>query len=166
MPVYEFYCGDCHTIFNFFSQAVNTTKRPSCPRCKKVKLKRQISLFAISKGLSESEAEDGMPDIDESKMEKAMETLAREAEGMNEDDPRAVVRLMRKMYDQTGLRLGDGMEEAMRRMESGEDPDQIEAEMGDLLEQDEMIFATARGKLKDPGLRLRPPKVDKTLYDL
>jgi hypothetical protein len=29
MPIYEFYCEDCHTIFNFFSKNVNTTKKPN-----------------------------------------------------------------------------------------------------------------------------------------
>ncbi|MCK4728291.1 MAG: zinc ribbon domain-containing protein, partial [Desulfobacterales bacterium] len=37
MPIYEFYCEDCNTIFNFFSRSVNTTKRPPCPRCKQKK---------------------------------------------------------------------------------------------------------------------------------
>ena len=41
---------------------------------------------------------------------------------------------MRKLTDMTGLELGDGMQEALKRMDAGEDPDAIEAEMGDLLE--------------------------------
>jgi len=33
MPIYEFYCEPCHTIYNFFSRSVNTGKRPACPKC-------------------------------------------------------------------------------------------------------------------------------------
>jgi len=133
MPVYEFYCPDCHRIFNFLSRRINTDKRPDCPRCGRQQLERQVSMFAISKGRQE-EGEADMPDIDESRMEQAMQALAAEAEGMNEDDPRQAARMMRKLYETTGLPLGGGMEEAIRRMEAGEDPEQIEAELGDVLE--------------------------------
>ncbi len=46
MPIYEFYCKKCHMIFSFFSSTVNTDKRPLCPKCRKVKLERQMSLFS------------------------------------------------------------------------------------------------------------------------
>jgi putative FmdB family regulatory protein len=50
MPIYEFYCEKCNTVFNFFSRVVNTTKTPNCPQCRKA-LKRQMSLFAkVSRG--------------------------------------------------------------------------------------------------------------------
>ena len=35
---------------------------------------------------------------------------------------------MRKLTDVTGLKLGPGMEEALNRMEAGEDPEQVEAD--------------------------------------
>ena len=55
------------------------------------------------------------------------------------------------------------MEEALSRMEAGEDPEQIEAEMGDLLEGEEPFsFKEKTHKL----LKQRPPKVDEELYYL
>ena len=27
MPIYEFYCPDCNTLFNFFSRTINTSKK-------------------------------------------------------------------------------------------------------------------------------------------
>ena len=104
-----------------------------------------------------------MPDMDEAKMERAMNTLAREAEHMDENDPRQAANLMRKLTDMTGMELGPGMEEALARMEAGEDPEQIEAEMGDLLE-DEDPFSFKGKMLK--GLKKRPPKVDEELQKL
>lgn len=167
MPVYEFYCEDCHTVFNFRSRRVNTEKRPDCPRCGRPQLERQLSLFAISRGLTESDGADGMPDLDEAAMERAMGALAQEAEGMDEDDPKQVARMMRKLFDASGMKVGGGMEEAIRRMEAGEDPDQIEQEMGDLLDEEEPFTAGGAKKQID---RLRkkylPPKVDDTLYEL
>lgn len=166
MPVYEFYCPDCHTIFNFFSRRINTETRPDCPRCGHPELQRQVSMFAISKGRQESEADD-MPDIDESRMERAMMELAAESEGIDEDDPRQAARMMRKLYETTGMELGSGMEEMIRRMETGEDPEQIEAEMGDVLEaEDPFSGAGAKKGLKAMRPQVLRPRVDPTLYEL
>ncbi len=162
MPIYEFFCNDCNTIFNFFSRTINTTKVPGCPKCDNPALSRQVSLFAVTGRAKEEGDMDDLP-IDESKMEKAMEILGREAENINEEDPRQAANLMRRMSDMTGLKLGPGMEEALARMERGEDPDRIEAEMGDLLEGEEPFILP--GKKGGPGIR-RPPRRDETLYDL
>ena len=129
MPIYEFYCSDCHTVFNFLSKSVNTAKRPDCPRCGRPDLERKASAFAISKGRSET-TEDGLPNVDEGRLEQAMQTLARESEGIDDGDPRQMARLMRKVYDCTGLSLGEGVDEAIRRLEAGEDPETIEEAMG------------------------------------
>ena len=70
-------------------------------------------------------------------------------------------------YGSTGLKLGPAMEEAMQRMEAGEDPDHIEKELGDQLEAEDP-FATQgkRAKLKDMRKKILPPTIDETLYDL
>ena len=162
MPIYEFYCPDCHVIFNFFSRTVNTDKIPPCPKCERAELERQMSAFAVLRGQKEDQ-EDGLPDIDESKLEKAMTALASDAESINEEDPRQAAQLMRKLTDMTGLELGSGMEEALRRMEAGEDPEQIEAEMGDLLEEEDPVVFQGQKKL---GRRKPPPRKDETLYEL
>lgn len=57
------------------------------------------------------------------------------------------------------------MEEAIRRMEAGEDPDKIEEEMGDPLEE-EPGFGESGRSLRQLSKRLKPPEVDETLYDL
>ena len=164
MPIYEFYCEDCHTIFSFFSKSVNTTKKPKCPSCKTRTLSRQMSAFAITGKASEDGDMDDLP-FDEAKMENAMNMLAGEAENINEEDPRQAANLMRKLTDMTGLELGPGMQEALKRMEAGEDPDAIEAEMGDILEEEEP-FALGEKKTAAGTRKRRAPKRDETLYDL
>jgi putative FmdB family regulatory protein len=163
MPIYEFYCKGCHTIYNFFSKSINTRKKPKCPRCKTQTLERQMSSFAMTGRAKGEEQMDDLP-VDESKMEQAMQMLAGEAESMPEDDPRQAANLMRKLTRMTGLQLGDGMEEALQRMESGEDPEQIEAEMGDILENEEPFQLGAK-KGGKTGRRVAPRR-DETLYDL
>jgi hypothetical protein len=149
-------------IFNFYSKSVNTEKRPPCPKCKKADLERYLSAFATPRNRGE-EADMPVPDIDEGKMEKAIGLLAREAEYVDENDPRQAANLMRKLTDMTGLNLGPGMEEALSRMEAGEDPDTIEAEMGDILEQEDPF--DFKQKASRPP-RYGPPGVDEKLYDL
>jgi len=161
MPIYEFYCEDCNTIFNFYSRTVNTTKRPICPRCKKRELSRQISAFSMISGKDKSE--NGLPDIDEARLEKAMGLLASEAEKINEDDPRQAARLMRRFSEITGINLGSGMKEALDRMEAGEDPEKIEAEMADILEE-EPFALEKKGRTK-PEEKIKP-EIDETLYEL
>jgi hypothetical protein len=127
-------------------------------------MERAMSTFAtITKSGYSGEDNSGMPDIDESKMEKAMAMLAREAESMNEDDPKQAANMMRKLTELTGMKMGSGMEEAISRLERGEDPDQIEAEMGDLLEnEDPFILKKIAGNLS----KKNKPNRDNTLYDM
>ncbi len=165
MPIYEYYCSDCHTIFNFFSRRVNTVTIPSCPKCGRAKLDRRMSIFSVSKGRKEGD-DSPLGDIDESKMEQVMAALASEMEGVDDEDPKQAARLMRKLYDVTGLNLGTGMEEAIRRMEAGEDPDKIEEELGDVLEQEDPFSTKSKVSLKALRREYLPPNVDKTLYDL
>ena len=163
MPIYEFYCEDCHTIFNFYSRTVNTSKKPKCPRCKTRVLERQMSAFAVTGRAKEDSDADELP-FDESKMEQAMHMLAGEADKINEDDPRQAANLMRKLSDMTGMQLGAGMQEALSRMEQGEDPEKIEAEMGDLLEnEDPFLLPEKKGVA---AARRKAPSRDETLYDL
>ena len=161
MPIYEFYCDKCNTVFSFFSRSVNTTKTPACPKCK-TPLKRQLSIFAKVTHTDNEPSGDETPPFDEQKMEKAMAMFAGEAEKIDENDPRQAARLMRKMSDAAGISFSDGMGDALNRLEQGEDPERIEEEMGSLLEgEDSGVF----GK-KATGRKKPKPLVDETLYDL
>jgi len=126
-----------------------------------------MSIFAKVSGKQGegTDVEADLPPIDEERMEKAMAMLAGEADRISEDDPRQAAALMRKLTDATGLNLGPGMEEALRRLERGEDPDRIEEELGDLLESEEPFLLGGKGAGgKETG---RPrPRLDDTLYDL
>jgi len=165
MPIYEFYCRDCNTIFNFFSKTVNTSKKPKCPKCRTRTLKRQVSMFAFT-GKAKQEDDSADLPFDEEKMGRAMEALAREAEGIDENNPRQAADMMRKLTEMTGVELGPQMQEALRRMEAGEDPEQVEADMGDLLEQEEPFLLPGQKGRRTGMVRNLPPQRDDTLYEL
>ena len=92
--------------------------------------------------------------------------LAGEMEGMDEDDPKQGATMLRRLFDATGMRLSGAMEEAVRRMEGGEDPDRIEEEMGDLLEEEDPFAASPKRTLAGLRRQYLPPRIDETLYDL
>lgn len=164
MPIYEFYCDDCNTIFNFFSKSINTTKKPKCPKCEIRTLSRQMSAFAVTGRAKSDEDTQAIP-FDEGKMDKAMQMLAGEAEKIDDNDPRQAADLMRKLTDMTGLEMGEEMHEALRRMENGEDPEQVEADLGDLLDADDPFLLSGK-KAKGHGKTRPAPVRDETLYDL
>jgi putative FmdB family regulatory protein len=162
MPVYEFYCSDCHTVFNFLSRRMNLDKRPACPRCGRPELERQVSRFSISRNRSDPPP-DGFPDLDDERVANAMLSMAGDMEGLDENDPRVMGRILRRMSETTGLTLGSGFEEALRRLEAGEDPDKIEEEMGDLLTEGNPL---SRESIRTLRRRCTPPEHDETLHVL
>ena len=161
MPIYEFYCERCNTIFNFYSKSITTTNQPICPQCKKMKLKRLLSNFSVLRETSEGDGEESLP-FDEQKMEKAVGMLAQEAQNINEDDPKQAAHLMRRLSEMAGIDMGKGMKEAMDRIEAGEDPEKIEEEMGDILEEDPFTLPEKKGARK----KNNAPYKDETLYEL
>jgi len=173
MPIYEFYCADCHRVYSFLSRSVDTRKRPACPKCGRAELTRRASLFAISKRREEGPAgAGGEPSFEDARLEQAMEALAGEAEGMNENDPRHSARLMRKLFGAAGMPVTGRMEEALKRLEAGESPERIEEEMGDVFEGDPLAEGgesregeEAKG-FKGLARRLTPPSVDPELYEM
>jgi len=121
-----------------------------------------MSTFAPITGARQDGGLDDLP-IDEARMENAMNMLAMEADRVNEEDPRQAASLVRKLSDATGLKLGPSREEALRRMETGEDPEHVEEEMGDLIEEEvPLMFGEKKVRRVKRSLPLR----DETLYEL
>jgi putative FmdB family regulatory protein len=187
VPIYEFYCESCNTVFSFFSSRIDTAARPACPRCGRPELPRKPSRFAgISRraeGAGESgdlEGDDPLAGLDEDRMAGAMESLAAEMEGLDESaekDPRQMMRFLERFQQATGLAAGPKMEEMMARLAEGADVDELEASFGGGPgEEDpdgegpagggEDDFADFFRKKKEPGAGRRRPRVDDTLYFL
>ncbi|MDG5816623.1 zinc ribbon domain-containing protein [Chitinispirillales bacterium ANBcel5] len=164
MPMYEFFCEQCNTIFTFFSRSVNPQTTPACPKNNSHQLKRMISMFSFNPKGQNADNPDNQntisPQIDESMMVQAVESIASEAEHISEDDPREAAHLMRKFSNATGLELGDKMEEALSRMEAGDSSVDIEEDLDSIGENEFFRVKTQKGR-KSP-----PPKKDETLYEM
>src|ERR1035441_3742190 len=99
MPIYEFACPKCRRIFNFLAKRVNLGRLPVCPKCGNKKMSKQVSRFAMTKGLKEpaakSEIADGeppMPDLEDPRMARAMAEMERDMEHLDENNPKHIDR--------------------------------------------------------------------------
>ena len=78
----------------------------------------------------------GMDDIHDAKVESVMAELERDMAGFSEGnpEPKQMADLTRKMSSLTGEKLPGEMEEMVRRLEAGEDPEKLEEEFGDSMD--------------------------------
>jgi putative FmdB family regulatory protein len=137
MPIYEFACPKCRKIFSFFSKRVNPDRLPVCPKCGNKKLKKELSRFAMNRGLSEpagAEDEGPMPDMDDPRVARAMAEMEQDMAQLDENNPKHMAHMMRKMKDiMPAGSVPKELDIAIKRLEAGEDPEKIEEDMGDVL---------------------------------
>lgn len=146
MPIYEYGCPSCRTIFQFWTQRIGDPKVPSCPKCGNENMTKVMSSFAIGAGSKKPAGadaggdEEGGPDPfahmtpdQQARAEGELMRLMSQAENIDENDPRQMGAFLRKMTETTGMDLGTGMEEAIKRLERGEDPEKVEEDLGDVL---------------------------------
>ncbi len=118
MPFYEYTCLACGKpvrLFMTFSEY--DQKQPVCPHCSSVQLQRLISRVSVAKS-------------EDARMDSLMDDSA--LAGLDEEDPRAMGRFMRKMSNEMGEDMGEEFEEVVDRLEKGQSPDSIEESMPDL----------------------------------
>ncbi len=48
MPIYEYYCPDCHTEFEKLVRLSEANATPNCPECGEKHAQKKISAFATS----------------------------------------------------------------------------------------------------------------------
>src|SRR6266478_86194 len=141
MPIYEYACPKCRVIFNFLSKRVEPERSPVCPKCGNKKMSKQVSRFAMSRGLKEpaaktegQEGEPPIPDFEDPRVERAMMEMEQDMEHMDENNPRHMAHMMRKMKDlMPPGTVPKELDVAIKRLEAGEDPEKIEEDMGDVL---------------------------------
>jgi putative FmdB family regulatory protein len=142
MPIYEFACPKCRVIFSFLSKRIHPDHLPTCPKCGNRKLTKQVSRFAaLSRGKEAAPTdapgsgdEPPMPDMEDPRVMRAMSELERDMEHVDENNPRHMAHVMRKMKDiMPPGTVPKELDVAIKRLEAGEDPEKIEEDMGDVL---------------------------------
>jgi len=118
MPVYEFHCLDCgRHVRHIYTFSEYDTATPVCSHCGSENLKRRIGSVSIAKS-------------EESRMDDLLDDDA--LSGLDEEDPKALGRFMRKMSNEMGEEMGDEFDEVVDRLEKGQSPEDIEKDMPDL----------------------------------
>lgn len=176
MPIYEFFCPDNNTVYSFLAKSLAyQNKTPRCPADPSFAMRKRVSGFAFVGRAKEPSAAAPGDDVDDAKMERVMAELERDMAGFDDEnpDPRQMAHLMRKMSDLTGEKLPGSMEEMVRRLEAGEDPETLEAEYADVLDAEGPgedgeagEGEGAAGQLRALRRRLLGPKRDPELYDI
>lgn len=171
MPIYEFVCTDCNAVYQFFSKRVDPQRIPPCPKHPgHAPLVRQMSRFAMGRAASGGESAPdsspeqvgepgrGGPNLEDPAVEAKMMGLMSRMESMDENDGRSMGRMMRELASITGEGSDDpAMQEAIRRLESGEDPEKVEEIVSDAYGED-ALGGSAGG--------MGAPSYDGGLYDM
>jgi putative FmdB family regulatory protein len=115
MPIYEYFCESCKKKYSFLVRNIAAHKTPSCPKCGGSDMKRLVSRVHSLKS-------------EESRMSALADpsTLG----GLDENDPKSLARLMKKMGKEMGEEMPPELNEYCSRLEAGEDPEKLEEELG------------------------------------
>ena len=110
MPIYEYRCPACQKKSSRIWMRIPSAAEEralACPACGVAPLARLMSRFSSPKS-----------------EERRLESLADDPSlsGLDENDPRGMARLMRKMSEETGEPLEGEDAEMLGRMEAGEMP--------------------------------------------
>jgi putative FmdB family regulatory protein len=119
MPIYEYRCLQCRRRVSVLlrSFAELDSARPVCTHCGSDQLLRLVSRVSVLK--SEEARLDSLSD-------------SSSLGDLDENDPRSVARYMRKMSSEVGEDMGDEFHEVVDRLEAGQSPEDVEADMPDL----------------------------------
>lgn len=138
MPIYEFYCPDNHTIYQFYAKTLAQGQTvPRCPHNPAFRMRKVVSAFAITSGGRKDEVAEkpaapggGEDPGEDAKMEAALDAMEGEFANVDENDPKAMARMMRRMSELTGEKIDGEMEEVVRKLEEGADPEALEEQLG------------------------------------
>jgi len=125
MPIYEYRCSDCRRRFSVFWRTYTDAEESPeavCSHCGSTNVHRLVSRVRTVRS-------------EESRMEDLADPSV--LGDLDENDPKSMGRFMRKMMNEMGDEAGDlgpEFEEVVDRLESGQDPEDIERDMPDLMD--------------------------------
>lgn len=118
MPTYDYRCNKCHRrVSIYMTYAEYGVKQPACPHCGSADLNRLLNRVRFAR--SEEERLDALADPSS-------------WGALDEEDPRAMGRMMRKMSRELGEDLPPEFDEVVGRLEAGESPEKIERSIPEL----------------------------------
>ncbi|MBP7141525.1 MAG: FmdB family transcriptional regulator [Opitutaceae bacterium] len=173
MPIFEFYCPDNNRIYQFYAKTLAQAARvPKCPDNPKFRMQKLLSRFAVNTGAKEAPAESqaSSAQMEDARAEATMCQIEKEFAHLEDSNPKDMGKVLRRMAELSGEKMEGPIEEAVRRLEEGQDPEEVGERMegaegegpgGDAQEAD----SASRAKRRRLPLR-RPQAIrDPRLYD-
>lgn len=122
MPNYDYICKECRKRSSIsMSYEEYDRAEATCPHCGSQNLVRRIGRVRIARS-----EEARMDDLADPSM----------WENLDENDPRSLARMMRKMGGDLGEEMPPEFDEVIDRLESGQSPEEIEESMPELGDED------------------------------
>jgi putative FmdB family regulatory protein len=118
MPTYEYRCQDCRKRVSLYQSYEEYGRTPiRCPHCGSSELRRLISRVRFARS-------------EESRLDSLADPTS--WDGIDEEDPKAMARMMRRMGREMGEEMPPEFDEVVDRLEAGENPEDIESNMPEL----------------------------------
>lgn len=108
MPIYEFKCGDCNKVTNFFTRKIDLDVTPNCENCGSANLTRLVSSFG--RAYTRADILDMYGDASNASDPDAIR------------DPRQIGTWVEKRFDEYGVDLPDSAREMIDAARDGEMP--------------------------------------------
>jgi hypothetical protein len=164
MPIYEYYCENNNKIYSFLikSPALRSIT-PQCPDHPEFTLQKTVSQFAFISKVKETPVDDPFHGMNDHEMERVMQVMEQELSGFENQNPhpKEMGNILQRMNQILGDRVPKELQEISRRLQAGEDPDQIDADFSAANSQSFSEFLK-QTKIKLRGTPLRDPKI----YDI
>jgi len=175
MAIYEFYCPDNNRIYQFYARSLaQAALVPPCPDNPAFRMRRILSPFSVAAGGGRGAGAEGSAGGDglaeepqDARMEAALGRMESEFANVDESDPKAMGRMMRRMAELTGEPVDGQMEEVVRKLEEGADPESLDEDLGGAAGEEGKESEPGGGR-RGAGRRRRPqraPERDPKLYD-
>lgn len=95
MPVYEFFCEPCNTLFSFYSKIVRSSADcPACPRCNGGLHKRVTAFSVVQRSRSVKSLED-LP-FNQQRLTDGMNKFRAEHARLRDEDPARAATMLKK----------------------------------------------------------------------
>ena len=118
MPTYEYRCMECRKRVSIFQAYKDYGHVPvHCPHCESENLERILGRIRFARS-------------EESRLDSLTDPSA--WGDLEDDDPRTMARMMRKMGNELGEEMPPEFDEVVDRLESGESPDEIEKNLPEM----------------------------------
>jgi putative FmdB family regulatory protein len=95
VPVYEFFCEPCNTIFSFYSKTVRSSQDcPACPRCSGG-LSKRVTAFSVVERSRSVRSLESLP-FNQQRLTDGLSKFKAEHERLRDEDPARAATMLKK----------------------------------------------------------------------